>query len=637
MSLLQEMIKNASQQYYSTGRSNLSDEEFDALLAQEKAINPNSELLNVGHGYDVSEDNTYGEKASHRYGIVGSLPKCKTFKEFAATFKTADSDEVIESTKLDGLSIVLYFESGKFVQAITRGDGYEGIDVTPKIKQITKIDTIKDSDFTGSIRGETIMSNSNFVQFHQLHPESKNARNSVAGLINMKEITSDLDFVDVVFYTITGSENRQFQTYEEILNYLADNLVDQKITKWRKISLSSIQSDEDLNQIMKGLKDDWYGDYPYDGIVNASNQIIQSENEIRYISSAFKFKAESKETEVTGIEWNLSKTGYLVPRINFKPIQLSGATVQYCAGHNAQNISDLKIGVGAKIRVTRSNEVIPYLEEVLELGDAYELPRVCPSCGTPLIMNGVHLQCPNRECKNADIQDILLWMTNLAPVDGLGDTLKLKYLLELLGEDNLTVEGIYAHGPIQRTQSKYVKQTLFNETFNRMFTDTVRLDAAILALNIPRFGGVTASKLAKYPEEIQKAYLDPTTSPLQKLQYLQVIQSIGNANYQSLVQNEWKMKRLEFIKDRIQWNPNAGTEYKGEVCITGKLSVKRAIFEEELRKAGYVAIGSVKKDTKYLITDDPNSGSSKNKAADKHGIPKVTEKEFRSRYMQGGI
>lgn len=634
MNLLQQQIKEASQKYYSTGKSDLTDAEFDALLERERRENPNSDLLKVGHGYDVDEDSTYGEKVTHRYGLVGSLPKCKVYKDFIAPYKGIADPCLIASTKLDGLSMVLYFENGKFVQAVTRGGGYEGIDVTDKIRYITHINSMKDDTFTGGIRGEVVMSETNFAKFKQIHPEAKNSRNSASGLMNIKEISSDHDFLDVVFYTIIGSENAKFTTYSQILHYLEHNLPDQKIVKYTDLSRWDITDDESLLYEMTKLKDAWYGEYPCDGIVIASEHIVMDGPNIGYISNAFKFKAESKETRVTGIEWNLSKTGYLVPRIQFEPIELSGATVRYCAGHNALNIKDLDIGVGARIQVTRSNEVIPYLEEVFDKGQPYQLPRVCPSCGATLELNGVHLQCPNRACKNNDVQDTLIWMTNIVPVDGLGDTLKLKFLAELLGEDNISIEAIYEHGPIHKTYSPYVKQKLFNETFNRMFTDKIRLDSAILALNIPRFGDVTASKLARYPEEIQKVYINGhKVGPMERLGYMQVLHSIGAANYQSLSENTFKMERLNLIADQIIWQNESAAEYRGDVCITGKLSVKRALFEEELRSAGYIATNSVKKDTKYLITDDPNSGSSKNKAADKYNIPKVTEREFRAKYM----
>lgn len=635
MNFIQSMIQDASQQYYSTGKSNLTDAEFDSLLEKEQNQNPNSTLLIVGHGYDIDEDSTYGEKVDHRYGVVGSLPKCKVYKEFISTFKNTNSYKIISSTKLDGLSIVCYFEQGKFVQAVTRGNGYQGIDVTDKIRYITKLDDIHDDSFTGGIRGEIVMSFDNFKKFHELHPESKNARNSTVGLINNKEITSDLDFIDIIFYTIIGSENHIFNSYSDILQYLKIHLVDQKIVKYVTLDLlsSELCGDAELTTVMENLKDKWYGDYPYDGIVNCSDEIINNENIIIYISNAFKFKSESTETIVTDIEWNLSKTGYLIPRIQFEPIQLSGATIQYCTGHNALNIKELNLGKGAKVQITRSNEVIPYLEDVLEYGQPCELPRACPTCGSSLILNGVHLQCPNTQCKNADIQDALIWMDNIVPVDGLGDTLKIRFLHELLGDD-ISIENMYKHGPIIHVYSKYVKKKLFNETFNRMFTESIRLDAAILALNIPRFGDITAAKLAKYPDEIKKVYID-SINPMEKLQYLQVLKSIGNANFASLSQNEFKMLRLNLIKDQIIWHiDNVSKDYRGEVCITGKLSVKRSVFEDELRKFGYIAINSVKKNTKYLITDNPNSGSSKNRNADKYNIPKLTEKEFRSKYMK---
>ena len=236
MNLLQQRIKDASQQYYTTGESDLTDEEFDKLLEKERSLNPDSELLDVGHGYDIHQDKTYGEKVDHKYGLVGSLPKCRTYKEFIRLYKDLDSKLLMASTKLDGLSVVLYFKEGKFIDAVTRGNGRTGISVYDKIKYITHISGCHSSDFTGAIRGEIIMSNQNWEKFHTLHPESKHPRNSVAGLMNNKTITSDLDFVDVVFYTVVGSENVEFFQYM-YLNSWKNNFQDRRLQNMKNFYL----------------------------------------------------------------------------------------------------------------------------------------------------------------------------------------------------------------------------------------------------------------------------------------------------------------------------------------------------------------------------------------------------------------
>lgn len=621
MSFIQDKIKKASQQYYSTGTSDLSDEEFDALLEQERKDNPNSDLLETGHGYDVSLDSTSGEKVHHKYGLVGSLPKCRKFEELSKSLKTCT--DVIASLKLDGLSVVLYFINGILTSAVTRGNGTVGIDITNKVLRILNNGIALDVDFTGAIRGEIVMSNENFKEFQKLHPEAKNSRNSATGLINCDEVRDDLKFLDIIVYTVVGSENIEFTTYSQVLSFLSENFGYTKVVPHKFFNTKDWKVN--FEESMNDLKSAWYDKYPADGIVLANNDLIIDDSVIEYDSMAYKFKAESKITTVQDIEWNLSKFGYMIPRIKFDELELSGAKVQYCTGHNAANIRDLRLGIGAKIQVCRSNEVIPYLETVVENTSNFSLPETCPKCGKEPSWNGVHLQCTNPECLNNDIQDVLIWFKHIVPTDGLGDTLILKFLEEIFGEDNISIEKIYSHGPLTTVESgKYVKLDLFVETFNRLFTNEVELSDAIEALNIPRFGHITSIKAAEYPEVIQAAMNDEDIP--------HTVYQLGDANSSSLVENKNKFKRLKFIENQIDWTVDNSSS-KEDVCITGKLSVKRPIFEELVKKAGFNPVSSVKSDTKYLITDDPNSGSSKNKAADKYGVEKITEQEFRSRFM----
>lgn len=189
MTELEHKIEQAAQKYYTDGSSELTDAEFDALVDQLRSENPDSELLKtVGWGYKVSKDNTPGQKYIHKYGKAGSLDKAYNFDEINLMLTMSEVDI---SAKLDGLSVVLYYESGKLVQALTRGDGTFGIDITPKVMNIID-DKLQDNWFSGAVRGEIIMSYDNFKRFQELHPEAKNPRNSAAGLINNKQVSEDL-------------------------------------------------------------------------------------------------------------------------------------------------------------------------------------------------------------------------------------------------------------------------------------------------------------------------------------------------------------------------------------------------------------------------------------------------------------
>lgn len=619
MNLLQKRIQEASQKYYTDGTSDVSDAEFDNMLEELRQEDPNSPLLGVGHGYKPELDTTPGAKVKHKYGTAGSLDKCHNWKEFPSNQK---GHHICASLKLDGLSVVLYYECGQLVRALTRGDGTVGIDITEKVKTILECTEV-DRWFTGAVRGEVIMSYSNFDEYRQNHPEAKNPRNTAAGLINSKDISPELSYLDIVVYTVVGVESLvgTLLTYSDMHQWLSNNF---KLCAPAALIVDSL-SESNMLVRMEQLNHAWSAcGYPSDGIVLTNNTLIHTDNEVRYTASAFKFKAESKVTKIIGIEWNLTKTKYLVPRINVETVELSGTNVSWATGFHAQNVKEQKLGVGAEVSILKSGEIIPWIEEVITPVEC-ELPNRCPCCHSELEWNGVHLQCPNLECADADVQDALIWMKHIAPWDGLGDTLKLTFLEEMFGT-NINISEIYMHGPFAEHElhTGLIKKTEFRKMFNALFTNRVKLCDAIQALNIPRFGDVTSRKLAEYPE----AVIDAMNGVLHEYQE----EVIGVANYESMVKHRDKFRRLAYIKNNIIWREEE-VESKGKVAITGKLSVKRSEFEEELRNFGYTP-ASISKDTKFLITDSPNSNTEKNKKADAWGIIKITEHNFRSQYLK---
>lgn len=634
MSKLQDKIMDASQKYYSGENISISDTEFDSMIDQLREEDPDNPILtDTGHGYDVNKDNTPGEKIEHKYGYVGSLNKCHSLDELPKYFA---EDNIYASLKLDGLSVVLYYKEGKLERALTRGSDNIGIDITEFAAYILKENIyLEDNMFTGGVRGEIVMSNDNFEIFKKDHPEAKNPRNSVAGLKNSNKITPELALVDIVVYSLTGIECNGYWNwgYQEMMSWLESQFT--HVVDMKKINLSYLDNDSFMN-VMENLRTEWYGKYPADGIVLSQNEITCKHNKDIFVPNlsqiAFKFKAESKVTDVLGVEWKLSKTKNLVPRIHLKTVELSGTNVSYCAGHNAQFIYDNLIGKGAKVRVYKSGEIIPYLEEVIEPGDC-ELPKVCPECGEPLKVTGVHISCPNRDCGDIKIQDTLVWMENISPHDGLGDILKLKFLEEKFGDD-ISIDAIYNAGQIE-DEFDSIQASQFKDMYNGLFTNKVKLKDAIKALNIPRFGDVTSAKLAKYPDEVKLIVRFVAIPRVESKENIDIGYSrdisdkIGEANYKSMVEHIDKFKPLVYIYDNIDWSVE---ESKGKVAITGKLSVKRSDFEKELNDSGW-QLSNISKDTDYLITDNPDSNSEKNKKADKYGVTKITESDFRKNFM----
>ena len=633
---LESDIQEYAQKYYNDGSSPVSDEEFDAMVDELRKLHPTSHVLkDVGWGYDINSDTTPGQKCPHKYGLVKGLEKCHNSKELGTQFFS--NETIHASLKLDGISVVLYYDDGVLLQALTRGDGEQGIDITRKVIKIDPSLTVlkEDKDFTGAVRGEILMSHENFEKFRTYHEDAKNSRNSTAGLINANEISDDLKYLDIIVYTVVGDEAFMKYGKEYVYNTTMDHIVTWLHSNFNRVApyTTIILKEDSLVEEMQKLRDSWYDDCPADGIVltRAVGFNLKS-GEIQYAAKAFKFPAESKSTEVLDVEWNLSKTRYLIPKVKLATVQLSGTDVSYATAYNAKYILDNNISKGCIVEVTKSGEIIPKITKVIISGEA-DIPRYCPQCGSELQWTGVHLQCPNEFCGNAATQDLLVWLQNLAPVDGLGDLIKLKFIEEIFGK-NTTVEDVMNN----RYKVDFIsfsvgaQRRLISSMFNHLYgydNSKLKLVDCLMALNIPRLGDITSQKLSKHPHVV-KEILDSSCSD-QSIFLLQPV--VGNATCDSILNNETKFNRLNLIKDRIDWDETSvEMPSKGKVAITGNLSVKRSEFEKELRDNGY-QVGDISKHTKFLITDDPNSNSSKNLKADKLGIEKITESEFRAKYL----
>lgn len=216
---LEDRIKLEAQKYYSDGSNSVTDEEFDEMVEELRRQNPDSELLKTGWGYDVNKDTTPGEKVAHKYGEAGSLEKARTWKEIPNNMK---NKSVYVSLKLDGLSVVAYYEHGRLVRALTRGDGIIGIDITNKLGGRCIPNQIN-TDFTGAVRGEIIMPYNNFEKFKNEHPEAKNPRNSTVGLIGAKEVSEDLNYLRVYMYTMFASESEYPESMAEVVQWVEEN------------------------------------------------------------------------------------------------------------------------------------------------------------------------------------------------------------------------------------------------------------------------------------------------------------------------------------------------------------------------------------------------------------------------------
>lgn len=662
MNSLERELRIAAHLYYEDGSSFLTDPEFDRKCDQLRSIDPdNSIFKEPSWGYNIDKDSTYGQRCTHRYGLVTGLGKAYTYKEVPKQLKVHC---IIGSPKLDGMSIALYYEDSVLVQALTRGDYTQGIDVTDKVKLIIG-DTLPTPHITGGFRGEIIMSKDSYERYESCHDNIKNARNSVAGIINSKEITEDIKYLDIVVYTILADESLRKDIVDEegMHSYMvcthidyteAYELLNKNFENVAPYFTFTGLSEDNFIDCMSHKFSELCAYYPYevDGIVISTKRIsIDRNGQFKYDEIAVKFKSETAITKVEKVDWQMSKTHFAIPVVYIKPVELDGATITKCTGLNAKYIKDNKIENGAVVEIERHGQVIPYINRVINpvsIDDV--LITNCPECGEKLEWEGVHLKCMNPLCGNAILQDALIWINNIAPLDNFGDKLRIKFLQKYISGE-ISVESIMDCEELvkiavlcmdEHPSPLISKQLiLFSRMCNALFNKHVLASNAIKALNIPRFGDITSEKLASYPHLVKEIFhlsqaINSDDTHIIPDDFLDdLIRCVGVANGQSIINNIKKFYRLRFVYNRIVWNSSSNSaESKGKVAITGKLSVKRSEFEKELKLAGWL-VGEISKDSKFLITDNPNSSSSKNKKADEWGIPKITEYDFRFNYLKG--
>jgi NAD-dependent DNA ligase len=324
---LETMIVEAAEAYY-LETPTISDELFNKLVENLRLRNPLSPLLTqVGWG---CMRKAYRNKVPLPVKIRSSLPKIQ-YEDF-------DLDgPLVGSPKVDGMSCVLHYSNGVLKQAVTRGDGEFGIDITPKMRKIRVPSTIESKENL-FIRGELYIYLDTFERF--LKDEYANPRNAVAGIVNSKSY-------DKLEYVSFGAHPQD----DVVLLDIDDQEKLGILPTWRINKLSDIEDAREKSLLQK---------YPLDGVVL---HLIGIGDAV-----AIKFQTESKETTVTKVTWEERRGGKMIPVVWYRPVRLYGTECCKCSGFNYAYISSNRIGPGATIKLTKANEIIPYITEVTSPG-----------------------------------------------------------------------------------------------------------------------------------------------------------------------------------------------------------------------------------------------------------------------------
>ena len=357
--ILETEIRKHQELYYNH-QPVISDGEFDALVDELTMLDPDNELLTTKIGADHTEGFT---KVKHNIKM-GSQNKANTEPEMNGWISTIDNSLVLGGFKMDGNSVRLTYKNGELVQAASRGDGDWGDDITENVKKMNFVPLkLKATpNYTGDVRGEVLLSRKNKEKYY---PEFKNCRNGASGI--MKHLDgSGCEHLDVVCYDAQYlSENEEFGTQENLINFLEQNGF--KVAEYRFFkNLTGKMAIDYLNTIF----DDFDNlEYDIDGIVWKQNVIDMKDmkNERPKTNIALKPAKVYKETVLENIEWQV-RNGTLTPVAILKPIDLQGATISKASLCNVACLEDMGIEIGHKVLICRCGMIIPKIVKDIDTG-----------------------------------------------------------------------------------------------------------------------------------------------------------------------------------------------------------------------------------------------------------------------------
>ena len=633
---LEDLICQARHTYYNPSPTQdadgvlhipVRDETYDAWVDELSELKSDSPAVTGIGATPVSE----WKKVSHSVPM-GSLNKVNTLEEFTSWVvdSVAGGDThaamgimLLTTEKLDGISVSVNFENGRFVSALTRGDGIIGEDITPNVAKMKGIPFELPEHFTGSIRGEIILTKAD----HKSHFSSyANTRNAAAG-ISKRYDGEGCEYLTVIFYRV--SEGKDFQTEGDQFGWL--NTIGLRTPNWFVTAMTpGVKTPQDIWVEYQHFKRDTL-DYDIDGLVISVNdletQISMGEKDGRPKGSvAFKFAPITRESIYRKRIDQVGGTGVITPVAVFDPVNLVGTTVTNASLYNWRYIRNLGLGVGSKIIVARAGDVIPRVVSVRVKSENIDTPpEICPVCGAKTEWKGEYLICPNVEGCPAQLLGRIKRFIKGMGIKEWGDS-----IIERLIDAGL-VENFADLYRLTKTQIAGIDRmgvrsahVLFESLHEK---NPVPLETLLGSLSIPLCAKSTIETIidAKYTtwDHIQSAeredFEDISNLGPVKAKALHDWINIGPGRK---IMREFREVGLK-IKERV-----VGGLTGMSFCFTGTMKNKRAVLGQMVEDAGGIVKNGVVKGLTCLVIDDPNSTSTKAKAARKNGTRCISEDEF---------
>ena len=639
------LLNQAAKAYYQESREIMPNHEYDRLYDL-------LESLEQETGVILSKSPT----TRVGYEVLSDLPKEKHPQKMLSLDKTKDVEQLkswlgdkegVLSWKLDGLTIVLTYEGGKMVKAVTRGNGEIGEVITANARAFSNLPLSIPFKERLVLRGEAVISYPDFEKINETITDEgakyKNPRNLCSGSVRQlnSAVTAERH-VRFYAFALVSADGIEFKERTQQFDWLAEQGF--AVVQHKRVTAANME--ETVKWFENEIEDN----------INPSDGLVLSYNDIAYGQSlgttakfprdsiAFKWRDEIKETTLKEIEWSASRTGLINPVAIFEPVELEGTTVSRASVHNISVMRELRLGVGDRIKVYKANMIIPQIAENITGTGSVEIPSECPVCGAHTNIhdeNGVQtLMCPNPECLAKQIKSFTHFVSRDA--------------MNIEGLSEMTIEKLIARGVIKELADifhveKYKKEITEMEGFGeKSFANLKKsiekarnttVQRFLYSLGIPNIGTVNARIIAQHCHNSWQRVQNLSKEELM------TIDGIGEVMADAFVgffANPAKAHIVEDLLKEIQLDEEfeaAGAAFEGlTFVITGSLNhyENRDALKAEIERQGGKVAGSVSAKTSFLINNDLLSQSGKNKKAKELGI-RIIDEETIIKWLQTGV
>ena len=642
MNVLIDRINDASYAYYAEDNPIISDKEFDDLCAALERLERDSGVV------------LNNSPIHHVQGfVIDSLAKVKHTRPMLSAQKTKDVNEVkkfladkigVLSWKLDGLTVVLRYEKGRLKQAITRGNGEIGEDATHTARMIFNLPLEIPDKRSIEVRGESVISYENFQKINEaLHGKYKNARNLAAGTIRQLDANvakeRKLAYKAFELVKIDGVSDEKMPSIADSFKYLAEQGFD--------VVEHQIVDRDNVEEYIEKFDPETY-EYPVDGLIFTYNDYqygksLGTTGHHPLNMMALKWIDDLYETTIRDIEWNTSRTGLINPVAVFDPVDLDGAETTRATLHNVSYIEGLELGVGDTIQVYRSNMVIPKVHDNLTRSNTFKIPETCPTCGGEAKIineNGSKvLKCMNPDCKAKLLSKFVNFVSRDAMnIQGLSEATLKRFIDRGWLKDYTDIYNLAEHKSEMKNIDGFGAKSVSSLLNSIEESRKCKLVSFVTALGIELVGKSTAKNICRLIDKIsllnnENPY-DVFIKRIKKRKYFGHIDGIGiNTSLSMDAYFKDHLEMVEKLAEELEFEmPESKKESAVDLTgmtfvVTGKVNkfANRNAIKDEIESRGGKVAGSVSKNTNYLVNNDVNSTSSKNKKAQQLGIPIIDE------------